>query len=407
MDAQVVERIQRKFQSLAPEMDERIRRQWAATEARELGWGGVTAVAKATGLSRPTITAGLRELDLPHGRRMVEAMRIRRPGGGRKPLTETDLGLMEALESLIDPVTRGDPMSPLRWTCKSTYKLAEELSRRRHPIGARTVASLLRQSGYSLQSPQKTREGKQHPDRNAQFEYLNQQVGLFQKRRQPTISVDTKKKELVGDFDNAGEEWQPKGEPEQVRVHDFKDKGLGKAIPYGVYDVIHNEGWVSVGVDHDTAMFAARSIQRWWEEMGATRFPKARQLLITADGGGSNSHRSRLWKVALQKLADDIGLNLCVSHLPPGTSKWNKIEHRLFSFITQNWRGRPLVSRQTIVELISNTTTRHGLTVRAALDTNTYETGIKVTDAQLANICLTRHDFHGDWNYTIRPHRKV
>jgi transposase len=407
MDAQVIERIQRKYHLLAPEMDERMRRQWAATEARELGWGGVTAVAKATGMSRPTITAGLRELDLPCQQRAAEAMRTRRPGGGRKPLTETDRQLLEALESLIDPVTRGDPMSPLRWTCKSTRRLAEELRHNQHPVSPRTVASLLRQVGYSLQSPQKTREGKQHPDRNAQFEYLNQQVSLFQKRRQPTISVDTKKKELVGDFDNGGQEWQPQGEPEKVRVHDFKDKELGKAIPYGVYDIIHNEGWVSVGIDHDTALFAVRSIQRWWEEMGAARFPKARQLLITADGGGSNSHRSRLWKVALQRLADATGLKLSVCHFPPGTSKWNKIEHRLFSFITQNWRGRPLVSRQAIVELISNTTTRHGLTVRAALDSNKYETGIKVSDAELARIRLTRHEFHGDWNYTIMPHKKL
>lgn len=402
-----MERIQRKYQLLAPEMDERMRRQWAATEARELGWGGMTAVAIATGLSRPTITAGLRELDLPHEQRTAEAMRTRRPGGGRKPLTETDTQLLEALESLIDPVTRGDPMSPLRWTCKSTYRLAEELRHHQHPVSPRTVASLLRQAGYSLQSPQKTREGKQHPDRNAQFEYLNQQVARFQKRRQPTISVDTKKKELIGDFDNGGQEWQPQGEPEKVRVHDFKDKELGKAIPYGVYDMIHNEGWVSVGIDHDTALFAARSIQRWWEEMGAERFPKARQLLITADGGGSNSHRSRLWKVALQQLADALGLKLSVCHFPPGTSKWNKIEHRLFSFITQNWRGRPLVSRQAIVELISNTTTRRGLTVRAALDTDRYETGIKVSDAELAKVRLTRHEFHGDWNYTITPHRKL
>ena len=404
MDAQVIKRIRRKYQLLAPEMDERMRRQWAATEARELGWGGVTAVARATGLSRPTIAAGLRELDLSHDVRLAESLRTRRPGGGRKPLTETDPQLRKALDALIDPVTRGDPMSPLRWTCKSTYKLAEELRQQDHPVGPRTVASLLRQAGYSLQSPQKTREGKQHPDRNAQFEYLNQQVEWFQKRRQPTISVDTKKKELVGDFDNGGQEWQPQGQPEQVRVHDFKDKDLGKAIPYGVYDIVNNEGWVSVGIDHDTAWFAARSIQRWWEEMGAARFPKARQLLITADGGGSNSHRSRLWKVALQQLADDIGLKLCVCHFPPGTSKWNKIEHRLFSFITQNWRGRPLVSRQAIVELISNTTTRQGLTVRAALDTNTYHTGIKVSNAQLASVQLMRHEFHGDWNYTISPH---
>ena len=312
---------------------------------------------------------------------------------------------MQALESLVDPVTRGDPMSPLRWTCKSTQKLSEELRRRNHPVGPRTVASLLRHAGYSLQANRKTREGKQHPDRNAQFEYINRQVELFQKQRKPTISIDTKKKELVGDFANGGREWQPQGRPEEVRVHDFKDKELGKAIPYGIYDMLHNEGWVSVGIDHDTARFAARSICRWWEEMGAQRFPRSRHLLITADGGGSNSHRSRLWKVALQELADEIGLKLSVCHFPPGTSKWNKVEHRLFCFITQNWRGKPLASRQAIVELISSTTTRQGLTVRAALDTNHYETGIKVTDSELARVKLTRHDFHGDWNYTIKPRK--
>jgi len=307
------------------------------------------------------------------------------------------------LESLVEPVTRGDPESPLRWTCKSTYLLAEELTQQDHPIGPRTVAMLLHESGYSLQANRKTREGNQHPDRNAQFGYINEQVQLFQKRRMPTISVDTKKKELVGDFANSGREWHPEGQPEEVRVHDFKDKELGKAIPYGVYDMLHNEGWVSVGIDHDTARFAAESIRHWWAEMGAKRFPRARQLLITADGGGSNSHRSRLWKIALQELADEIDLKLSVCHFPPGTSKWNKIEHRLFSFITKNWRGKPLVSRQAIVELISSTTTRKGLTVRAALDTHTYETGIKVSDDELARVKLKRHDFHGDWNYSIKP----
>jgi transposase len=406
MDAAVVERVRRKFAALEPVLDERARRQWAAAEALELGWGAISTVAEATGMSRVTITNGIGELKARQGSAGEQATtRIRRPGGGRKPLTETDPELMQALESLVDPVTRGDPMSPLRWTCKSTYKLAEELHRQKHPVGPRTVASLLHQAGYSLQANRKTREGKEHPDRNAQFEYINAQVELFQKRRKPTISVDTKKKELVGDFANGGREWQPQGEPEEVRVHDFKDKELGKAIPYGVYDMIHNEGWVNVGIDHDTARFAARSICRWWEEMGAQRFPRARHLLITADGGGSNSHRSRLWKVALQELADEIGLRLSVCHFPPGTSKWNKVEHRLFCFITKNWRGKPLVSRQAIVELIGSTTTRQGLTVRAALDTNSYETGIKVSDSELAKVKLTRHDFHGDWNYTIKPRK--
>jgi transposase len=402
-DAKVIARIRRKYRALAVEMDERIRRQWAAVESRELGYGGVSAVARATGLSRTTITAGLRELELPAKKRAAEAERIRRPGGGRRRATDNDPELVKALEALIEPMTRGDPESPLRWTCKSTYRLAEELTQQDHPIGARTVAKLLHESGYSLQANRKTREGKQHPDRNAQFEYINEQVQLFQRRRKPTISVDTKKKELVGDFASRGREWRPEGKPEEVRVHDFKDKELGKAIPYGVYDMIHNEGWVSVGIDHDTARFAARSIRQWWEEMGAKRFPRARHLLITADGGGSNSHRSRLWKVALQELADEIDLKLSVCHFPPGTSKWNKIEHRLFSFITHNWRGKPLVSRQAIVELIGSTTTRKGLTVRAALDTHAYETGIKVSDHELASVKLTRHNFHGDWNYTIKP----
>jgi transposase len=402
-DAKVIARVRRKYRSLAVEMDERIRRQWAAVESRDLGYGGVSTVSRATGLSRTTITAGLRELKLPAKKRAAEAQRIRRPGGGRRLATDNDPELIEALEALIEPMTRGDPESPLRWTCKSTYRLAEELTQQDHPIGARTVAKLLHESGYSLQANRKTREGKQHPDRNAQFEYINEQVQLFQRRRKPTISVGTKKKELVGDFANRGREWRPEGKPEEVRVHDFKDKELGKAIPYGVYDMIHNEGWVSVGIDHDTARFAARSIRQWWGEMGAKRFPRARHLLITADGGGSNSHRSRLWKVALQELVDEIDLKLSVCHFPPGTSKWNKIEHRLFSFITHNWRGKPLVSRQAIVELIGSTTTRKGLTVRAALDTHAYETGIKVSDNELASVKLTRHNFHGDWNYTIKP----
>jgi hypothetical protein len=406
MDAAIVDSVRRKFTALKPVLDERARRQWAAAEALELGWGGISAVSEATGISRVTITNGVEEINTrQESAEEPVTTRIRRVGGGRKRLTETDPELIEALESLINPVTRGDPMSPLRWTCKSTYKLSEELHRQKHPVGPRTVASLLHQAGYSLQANRKTREGKQHPDRNAQFEYINRRVELFQKQRKPTISIDTKKKELVGDFANGGREWQPEGKPEEVRAYDFIDKELGKAIPYGVYDMIHNEGWVNVGIDHDTAKFAARSILRWWEEMGSQRFSRARHLLITADGGGSNSHRSRLWKIALQELADEIGLTLSVCHFPPGTSKWNKIEHRLFCFITQNWRGKPLVSRQAIVELIGNTTTRQGLTVRAALDENRYEIGIKVSDSELARVKLTRHEFHGDWNYTIKPRK--
>jgi hypothetical protein len=293
----------------------------------------------------------------------------------------------------------------LRWTCKSTRRLAHELTRQRHPIGANTVAALLRQAGYSLQANRKTREGAAHPDRHAQFEHINAQVRRFQNRDEPAISVDTKKKELVGDFKNAGREWRPRGEPEEVRVHDFLDKELGKAIPYGVYDMINNQGWVSVGIDHDTAQFAVNSIRRWWKRMGRRRFPRATQLLITADGGGSNSPRSRLWRVSLQALADELGLRLHVCHFPPGTSKWNRIEHRLFSFITQNWRGRPLVSHQTVVSLIASTTTRTGLIVKAALDTNRYDTAVKVTDEQLRRLRLTPERFHGDWNYQLTPRK--
>jgi hypothetical protein len=405
-DATTIEGIRQKYLSLAPLMDERMRRQWAATEASALGWGGVSLVSAATGLARNTVTAGARELAYrqAHPDEAVSG-RIRGPGGGRRPLTETDPGLQQALDVLVDPVTRGHPESPLRWTCKSTGKLAEELRRQSHPVTDRTVAALLRRAGYSLQANRKTREGSSHPDRNAQFEYISRRVIASQRRRQPVVSVDTKKKELVGEFKNAGQEWQPQGRPEEVKAHDFPDKELGKAIPYGVYDLASNEGWVSVGIDHDTAQFATASIRRWWREMGSARFPRATRLLITADGGGSNSSRNRLWKVALQGLADDLGLALEVCHFPPGTSKWNKIEHRLFCFITKNWRGRPLTSYEVVVNLISNTTTSQGLTVRAALDTDHYDTGIEVGDEELARVKLTPAEFHGDWNYAIRPRR--
>jgi Rhodopirellula transposase DDE domain len=403
-DAQVVERIRTKYRSLKPEMDERMRRQWAAAEARDVGWGGITAVAEATGMSRTTITVGLGELTLPEDDRLLEASRVRRPGGGRKSLADSDPELRAALEALIEPTTRGDPESPLRWTCKSTRLLADELTRRQHPVRARTVAKLLRQADYSLQANRKTREGSSHPDRNAQFEYISASVQRFLKRGQPAISVDAKKRENVGDFKNGGREWFPKGTPEEVRVYDFLIKSLGKAALYGVYDLLHNQGWMSVGIDHDTAQFAVNSIRRWWNEMGQTRFPRAKDLLITADGGGSNSYRTRLWKVSLQELADELGLRLFVCHFPPGTSKWNKIEHRLFSFITKNWRARPLVSLEVIVNLIANTTTQTGLVVKAALDTNRYPTKIKVTAEQLATLRLKRHDFHGEWNYTLLPH---
>jgi hypothetical protein len=405
-DARIEARIRRKFRLVAVELDERRRRQWAAVEAREIGWGGISLVARATGLSRPTIMVGLGELELSSKSRTLAAVRVRRPGGGRRTLAQSDPGLLEALERLIEPATRGDPMSPLRWTCKSTAKLAEELTRQNHPVTDRTVAMLLKQSGYSLQANRKTREGSSHPDRNAQFEYINRQVIAFQRRRQPVISVDTKKKELVGEFKNPGAEWQPTGQPEKVNVHDFPDKKLGKAIPYGVYDLACNEGWVSVGIDHDTAEFACASIQRWWNEMGSTRFPKATELLITADGGGSNSSRNRLWKKSLQCLADELDLTLNVCHFPPGTSKWNRIEHRLFCFITKNWRGRPLTTYEVIVNLIASTTTKAGLTVRAALDPRPYETGVEVSADELARLQISPAKFHGDWNYSIKPRHK-
>jgi Rhodopirellula transposase DDE domain len=405
-DAAAVERIRVKYLALFPVMDERVRRHWAATEAMALGWGGISAVAVATGLARNTVAAGVRELTQRGEQADVTFdIRLRRPGGGRKPITEVDPQVLRALEELVNPVTRGHPESPLRWTCKSTAKLAEELTQRNHPVTDRTVARLLKQTGYSLQANRKTREGSSHPDRNAQFEYINKQVLAFQKRNQPVISVDTKKKELVGEFKNPGQEWQPKGEPEKVKVHDFPEKHLGKAIPYGVYDLASNEGWVSVGIDHDTAQFAAASIRRWWTEMGSPRFPRASKLLITADGGGSNSSRNRLWKKSLQELADELDLTLKVCHFPPGTSKWNKIEHRLFCFITKNWRGRPLTTYEVIVNLIASTTTKTGLVVRAALDTNDYDTGITVSDEELTHLHITRAKFHGEWNYTIDPGR--
>jgi hypothetical protein len=390
--------IRQKYQALLPNMDERMRRLWAGAEAQALGWGGIACVAEATGLARNTITAGLRDLQQP-----LAAGRIRRGGGGAKPLTVTDPGLEQALDRLVDPVTRGHPESPLRWTCKSTSKLAEELTDQGHPVSARTVAALLHQAGYSLPSCRKNKEGGKHPDRNAQFLFIHDQVLRLQKRRQPVVSVDTKKKELVGQYKNPGQQWQPAGQPEQVRVHDFPDRKLGKAIPYGVYDLTSNEGWVSVGINHDTAQFAVASIGQWWLQMGQKRFGRAKELLITADGGGSNGSKNRLWKVAWQDLADQTGLVLHVSHLPPGTSKWNKIEHRLFCHISTNWRGRPLTSYEVIVQLIAHTTTSTGLVVRAALDPKPYETGIHVSDEELARVNLKPHSFHGEWNYSIAP----
>ena len=402
-----VDSIRRKFLALGPVMDERVIRLWAATEAEALGHGGISMVAEATGFDRNRIRSGLREIeeirrsppsDAPR------AQRVRRPGAGRKTHASKDPTLLRDLDSLVEPTTRGDPESPLRWTCKSTRLLSDELRAMGHDVGATKVRELLAQTGYSLQSTRKTLEGKQHPDRNAQFEYLNAQVKTFQRKGQPVVSIDTKKKELVGDFKNGGREWQPVGDPTPVRVHDFIDKELGKAIPYGVYDVARNEAWVSVGVDHDTAELAVESIKRWWKNMGRRVYPEGTELLVTADGGGSNAPRTRLWKRELQALANATGLRITVCHYPPGTSKWNKIEHRLFCHITRNWRGRPLESVEAIVSLIGNTTTRGGLRVRAAIDSNTYETGIKVPDDEIRDLHIKPHKFHGDWNYTVHAH---
>ena len=404
--AALVRQIRTRYRALAPVMDERVRRQWAATEAQTYGWGGLSAVSDATGMSRNTIRKGMAETAERKRRpKAIVSARLRKPGGGRKSLTDSDPELMNALEALVEPTTRGDPMSPLRWTCKSTTHLAAELTRQGHPISPWTVGSLLRADGYSLQSNRKTKEGASHPDRNAQFEYINVLVQRFQHRGQPVVSVDTKKKELVGLFKNAGREWRPQGEPDEVRVHDFMDKELGKAIPYGVYDLSQNEGWVSVGIDHDTARFAAQAIGRWWQKMGSRRYPRAKELLITAGGGGSNGSRCRLWKVALQELAIRLGVPVRVSHFPPGTSKWNKIEHRMFCHITQNWRGQPLVSHDVIIKLIAKTTTQTGLRVRAELDRRNYPTGVSVTDAQIDALHIKPDNFHGNWNYRILPIR--
>lgn len=390
-----------------PLLDERSRRIWAATEAQEAGWGGVSQVAAATGIARNTIHVGMTELTRAASRRSVrpgkKPRRVRRSGGGRKRLTESDPRLREALEALVEPTTRGDPMSPLRWTCKSTMQLSSALSARKHSVSARTVGRMLRVMDYSLQGTFKTREGTSHPDRDEQFRYIADQTRIFQRKGQPVISVDTKKKELVGDFANAGREWQPQGEPERVRVHDFKDESFGKVIPYGVYDVSSNKGWVSVGVDHDTPAFAVQSIRNWWKRMGSRAYPKASALLIMADCGGSNGYRVRLWKVALQDFATDSGLNISVCHFPPGTSKWNKIEHRMFCHITENWRGRPLISHEVIVNLIGRTTTRAGLTIRARLDRGRYPNGVKISHEQFARLRISPADFHGEWNYRVSP----
>ena len=396
--------IKRRFDLLAPVVDERTRRLVAAAEALALGWGGATVVSEATGVSRRAIREGVKELSQP---RQATGRRVRREGGGRKKTVAKDSTLLADLERLVEPVTRGDPESPLRWTCKSMRKLAVELNGMGHRTSQHLVAELLHELGYSLQANRKTLEGASHPDRDAQFQHISEQVQAFQASADPVISVDTKKKELVGDFKNGGREWRPRGDPEPVRVHDFAIPELGKVNPYGVYDVAKDAGWVSVGVDHDTAAFAVQSIRSWWKSMGLAGYPRARRLLITADGGGSNGSRVRLWKVELQKLANETGLAISVCHLPPGTSKWNKIEHRLFSFISQNWRGKPLVSHEVIVNLIAATTTKTGLSVRCRLDTSTYPAGQKVSDEEMATIQIQRDAFHGEWNYTILPSNQL
>jgi len=389
-----------KYRVMQTALNERTRRLWAGTEALGWGRGGIAAVMRVTGLSRNTVARGIREAAQTP---VLDVARVRAPGAGRKAKAVLDPGLKRALERLVEPVSRGDPESPLRWTCKSTRRLAQELADEGYPVSHRLVAELLHELDYSLQGNRKTKEGTRHPDRNAQFEYINRQVSAAMGRRQPVISVDTKKKELVGDFKNGGREWRPAGEPEEVRVHDFLDKELGKAIPYGVYDLAHNAGWVSVGMDHDTAAFAVNTIRRWWRTMGRPAYPRARSLLIVADSGGSNGSRVRLWKWELHKLASQTGLAIHVSHLPPGTSKWNQIEHRLFSFISQNWRGRPLLTHATMVNLIAHTRTSAGLKVCCELDTKRYPNQVKISNAQMATLRLVPDAFHGDWNYTIRP----
>jgi hypothetical protein len=397
------ERLARFFEVVLPHMNEVQRRVVAGAMSEVLGRGGKTAVAEASGMSRNTIIKAEREVAAG----IEPRSRLREVGGGDKPLIDKQPGLLEALDELIGPETRGNPMSLLRWTSKSSTKLAGELGRQGFDVSARTVLRLLHRLGYSLRANAKVTEGAQHQDRDAQFSYLNDKAAEFLADGQPAISVDAKKKELIGDFENGGAEWQPAGQPERVRVHDFIDTELGKAIPYGIYDLKNNEGWVSVGDTADTAAFAVESIRRWWHAMGKQRFPDATRLLITADAGGSNGYRLRAWKVHLAKLAHETGLDITVCHYPPGTSKWNKIEHRMFSFITMNWRGRPLASLRTIVELISATTTTTGLTIQAADDPNWYPTGVKVTNAELADVPLVPHDWHGDWNYTITAQSDV
>jgi transposase len=403
-NSEVVEQIRSKYEAFSPYLDEKTRRIWAAIESTTVR-GGVSQVARATGLSRTTIYAGLQELEVDNSETFSAA--VRHPGGGRKPLSETDTTLMEDLQQLLESSTRGDPKSPLCWTCKSTSKLAEALQQMGHQVSGRSVCTLLHELGYSLQSNRKTQEGEQQVDRDRQFRHIAKVVKQFHQQQQPVISVDAKKKELIGNFKNQGQEWQQRKHPTIVNLHDFPDESLGKALPYGVYDLTMNQGWVSIGISHDTAELAVESIRRWWYEMGQALYPNARRLLITADCGGSNSNRCRLWKLKLQELADEVSLTIQVCHFPPGTSKWNKIEHRLFCHISQNWRGRPLSSRGIIVKLISHTTTQQGLRVKAKLDKHQYKTKIKVSDETFNAISLEKDKFHGEWNYRIQPRASI
>lgn len=393
--------LQQRYNTIKPFLNEKQRRLYLGTEAIAIGYGGASEVSRQTGVSRRAIKQGIQEIE--EETEIVSTERIRKEGGGRKRRVATDITLIEDLEKLIDPVTRGDPESPLRWTCKSVRKLSDALIGLGHKTSHRMVAELLNEMGYSLQANRKTKEGDSHPDRDKQFEYINDSVIKYLKKRQPVISVDTKKKELVGDFKNNGKELCPKGEPEIVRVHDFEDTTLGKVNPYGVYDIGKNLGWVNVGIDCDTASFAVESIRRWWNTMGKELYPKAKQLLITADGGGSNSSRSRLWKIEIQKFSNETSLKIHTCHFPPGTSKWNKIEHRLFSYISQNWRGKPLISHEVIINLIASTTTKTGLIVKCQIDNNIYPKGIKISDEELEKVKITRDNFHGEWNYSISP----
>lgn len=394
--------LKERFDLLSPLLDERMRRLVAAVEAELLGYGGVSRVSEETGVSRRAITEGKKELK--EAVKKPNQERVRKTGGGRKRITQKYPALKRELRKLVESTTRGDPESPLLWTCKSVRKLSDELKKKGYIVSHTVVSALLADLGYSLQANAKTREGEDHPDRNAQFEHINFKIKEFQASQQPVISVDCKKKELIGNFKTNGQEYRPTGEPEEVNAYDFPDKELGKVAPYGVYDLTKNKGWVSVGISHDTAAFAVNTIRQWWVSMGKACYPQASQLLITADSGGSNSYRTRLWKIELQRLAKETGLSVSVCHLPPGTSKWNKIEHRLFSFITQNWRGRPLLSHEVVVNLIAATTTRKGLQVECQLDTNTYEKGIQISEEEMKALHINMNAFHGEWNYTISPH---